>query len=307
MEWLLLRCERGAVDELGPGLLAAAQSGDSQTEAILETVALSYLRQTRYPESLKVLDLWVQRAPTSARAWDWHGWVSAQLDRRIQAMDDYRRCLELDPSRNAARLRLAQVLLDRSLPVEARVHLEQLRRSQPDNSEVKVALAVCDLQQNRKTEARELLQEALATNPDHVEALFQLANLEREEQHYADSERLLKGVLTVSPHDLKARFSLHLTLLAQPGRERDAEEERLRWDKELTSKRRIDHLLRVELAVRPNDANLAAEVGELLLEQGERKLARFWLQRALVLDPGNLRAQRALAVESRMGSGQEPE
>ena len=93
LEWLLLRCQRGAVDELAPTLLALTADNHSESAAILETLAAVYMRQTRYLEALCCLDLWVERYPDCVQALDWRRWVNNQLDRRGQAVDDYQRAL----------------------------------------------------------------------------------------------------------------------------------------------------------------------------------------------------------------------
>src|SRR5581483_9681209 len=56
LEWLLLRCQRGDVDELFPRLWAAVAAGHPESPAILEALASAYMRTTRYGEALKCLN-----------------------------------------------------------------------------------------------------------------------------------------------------------------------------------------------------------------------------------------------------------
>ena len=51
LEWLLLRCQQGEVDELAPGLLAAVDHNHPESVAILEALAAVYMRQLRYVEA----------------------------------------------------------------------------------------------------------------------------------------------------------------------------------------------------------------------------------------------------------------
>ncbi len=129
LEWLLLRCQQGDVDELSPGLLASVDNRHPESAAILEALASVYMRQTRYPEALHCLDRWVELAPDSVRTFDWRGWVHNQLDNRVQAVSDYERALELQPGLSAVRLRLAQIQIENARYGEAVVHLDRLRRS----------------------------------------------------------------------------------------------------------------------------------------------------------------------------------
>ena len=141
LEWLLLRCQQGQVDELAPGLLASVDHNHPESAVILEALAAVYMRQARYMEALRCLDRWVERAPDCVlRALDWRGWVANQLDHRGQAVSDYERVLELQPGRSVVRLRLAQILVESSRDGEAVPLLERLRQEQPDNPEVLVAL-----------------------------------------------------------------------------------------------------------------------------------------------------------------------
>jgi tetratricopeptide (TPR) repeat protein len=295
LEFLLLRCEKGEVDQVAPELLGLVKENHAEAPAILEAMALVYMRQTRYPDALAMLDQWIERAPNCIRAYEWRGWVCNQLDRRGQAIDDYTRALELQPGRSIVRLRFAQMLIESSRHAEAIPHLEVLLQSQPDDPDVLVGLAACRIVQLRVDEARKLLEQVLAAHPDFYPAILLRGNLERGEGRYDEAEVWLRKALQLKPQDSTARYTLHLALLAQPNRQQDAEAERVRWETDLKLSTRLSHLLRAELADRPLDADLAAEAGELLMRQGEDQRALFWFHRSLQLNPHNVRAHQALA------------
>jgi tetratricopeptide (TPR) repeat protein len=294
LEWLFLRCQRGEVDELAPGLLALVDRGHAESVAILEALAGVYMRQARYLEALRCLDRWVEHDPNSVRARDWRGWVSNQLDHRGQAISDYERALELQPGRSEVRLRLAQILVDSSRQAEAVPHLERLRQEQPDNPEVLVALARCRLVQSRPDEARTLLDSVLATHPDDFDALLQRGKMDLQDRKFADAERWLRKALKRTPQNAEARYSLYLSLQGQPGRQAEAREELARSRQDRQTRDRLTRLLRTELSARPNDPDLAAEAGKLLLQLGEDERGLFWLHRALALDPRHAASHRAL-------------
>jgi tetratricopeptide (TPR) repeat protein len=294
LEWLLLRCQRGDVDELAPALLASVDRHHPESAAILEALAGVYMRQTRYREALRCLDRWVELAPENVRALDWRGWVGNQLDLRAQAVGDYERALELQPGRSAVRLRLAEILVESSRHAEAVPHLERLREEQPANPDVLVALATCRIVQSRTDEARDLLDLVLATHPDHFDALVQRGKVEMAIGDFAEAERWLRKALGRSPLDPDARYALYLSLQAQANREGEAREELERWKQDRRTRDRLTRLLRVELDRKPNDPDLAEETGELFLQQGEEQKGLFWLHRALALDPRHAASHRAL-------------
>jgi tetratricopeptide (TPR) repeat protein len=294
LEWLLLRCQRGDVDELAPGLLASVERHHPESAAILEALAAVYMRQARYPEARRCLDRWVELAPDSPRALDWRGWVNNQLDHRAEAIADYERALELQPGRSAVRLRLAEILVESSRHAEAVPHLERLRREQPDNPDVLVNLASCRVIESRPDDARALLDAALAAHPDHFDALVLRGKVEQDASNFAEAERWLRKALARSPLDPDARYALYLSLQAQPNREGEAREELARWKRDRETRERLNHLLRAELERKPNDPDLAREAGELFLQQGEDQKGLFWLHRALALDPRHAASHRAL-------------
>jgi tetratricopeptide (TPR) repeat protein len=294
LEWLLLRCQRGEVDELAPGLLAHVKAGHPDSAAILEALASVYMRTARYREAVQCLDRWVELAPDSARPLDWRGWVSNQLDHRGQALGDYERALELQPDRPLVRLRLAEILVDSTRHAEALPHLERLRQQEPDNPDVLVALARCYLAQSRSDEARALLDAVLAAQPQHFDALLRRGELEYSERHFAEAERWQRRALEQKSLDPEARYALYLSLQAQGDRQPEAREELDHWRRDRQSRDRLVRLLRTELDMRPNDPALAQEAGELFLQLGEDQRGLFWLRRALERDPRHAPSLRAL-------------
>jgi tetratricopeptide (TPR) repeat protein len=294
LEWLLLRCERGEVDDLAPALLAAVDGRHPQSAAILETLALVYMRQARYRDAVPCLDRWVELAPDCVRALDWRGWVHNQLDNRAQAISDYQRALEVQPGRSAVRLRLAEILVESSRHAEAVPDLERLCEEQPTNPDVLVALARCRMAQTRTDEARALLDAVLATRPDHFGALLQRGKLELESSNPAEAEPWLRRALEREPRHAEARYALYLSLQAQPNRQREAREELARWKEDRRARDRLVRLVRTDLALRPNDPDLAEEAGELFLHLGEDERGLIWLGRALTLDPRHAPSRRAL-------------
>jgi tetratricopeptide (TPR) repeat protein len=294
LEWLLLRCQQGEVDELSPCLLALVEQRHPEAPAILETLASVYIRQTRYLEALLCLEHWLDRTPDSVRALDWRGWVCNQLDHREQALGNYERLLELQPGRTDIRLRLAQILVESSRQVEAAPHLERLLREAPDNPDVPVALAPCRVVQSRPEEARALLDAVLKDHPDHFDALFQRGKLELTLGHPAEAELWLRKALQVKPQNTEARYSLYRSLQEQPDRQAEAERERTRWEQASKKQDRLTLLLRKDLAAQPNNVELAGEAGELFLQLGEERRGLDWLRRALAINPRHVPSHRAL-------------
>ncbi|HEX5273378.1 MAG TPA: tetratricopeptide repeat protein [Gemmataceae bacterium] len=296
MEWLMLRAQRGEVDEVAPGLWYCVEQGHPDSDAILEALARAYMHQFRLGAALECLDRWLARRPDCPRALDWRGWVHERLEQREAARQDYRRALELDPGRSEVRMRLAAMLLDDAKPAEAAPHLERLRHELPGRTGVLVSLAHCRAMEGDFAEARRLTDEVLARHPDDAEALLELGRLDLEEGRAADAEAALRHGLKVSPYRLPIRFSLWQSLQRQPGREGDAAEAKAAYDALKTDLDRLTKLLGSGGSKSREDPAAAAEVGALLLRTGEERLALEWLDVALKLDPRSPGAHETLAA-----------
>jgi tetratricopeptide (TPR) repeat protein len=294
LEWLLLRCQRGAVDELGPRLLALVDRDHAESAAILEALAGVYMRQTRYHEALSCLDRWVERDPDSVRARHWRGWVSNQIDHRAGAIRDYEHLLELQPNRADVRQHLAEILVDSSRHGDALPHLERLHDEQPDNPEVGVLLARSWMLLGRTDEARTLFDSVLALHPNHFEGLLHRGNLELNTGRFSAAERFLRQAVAQKPFSAEAHYALYRSLQSRPNQQREALKQRQRWEQVAATQARLRRLLRTELAANPNDPALAREAGELLLRIGEDQRGLFWLHRALRLKPDHADTLRAL-------------
>lgn len=294
LEWLLLRCQQGEVDELSPNLFALVKRHHPEAPAILETLASVYMRQTRYLEALLCLNNWLELTPDSVRALDWRGWVGNQLDHRGQSIADYERLLELRPDRTDIRLRLAQILVDSQRHDEALPHLERLMTELPNDPDVPVLLARCRIMQSNTDEARELLEAVLKEHPNHFDALFQRGKLELTLGRRAEAEPWLRRAMHVKPQEPEVHYCLSQSLQDRPERQEECERELARWSEEGKKQKRLTQLLRKDLAAHPEDARLAHEAGELLLHAGEDKRGLYWLHRAVTLDPRHIPSHRAL-------------
>jgi tetratricopeptide (TPR) repeat protein len=296
LEWMLLRCQQGEVDELAPQLFTMVKQLHPQSPAILETLASMYMRQMRYLEAALALNLWVELVPNSVRALDWRAWVETQLDHREQGIRDYERLLELQPHRSDIRLRLAQVLIESARHAQAVPHLEWLHREQPDNPDVAAGLGICRIHEGKVEEAQALLDATVQNHPDNFDALFQRGKLEITLNRPAAAEPWLRKALRIKPHDKEARYSLYRSLQAQPNRQQEAEREQDRWEQEGIRHDRLTSLLRKYLAGNPNDPDLACEAGRLLLELGEEQRGLMWLHRALAINPQHAPSNEALSA-----------
>jgi tetratricopeptide (TPR) repeat protein len=296
LEWLLLRAQRGEVDEVAPGLAACVRENHPESPAILEALASAYAHAFRLRAALDCLDTWLEREPDNAWALDWRGWVNEKLDHPNAARADYQRALDLDPGRTEVRLHLAGVLVDLTDVAAAVPHLEQLRRAQPKRPEVLVGLARCRMLQGRPEEARELLDAALHEQPDFEPALLHRGKLEVQCQDPENAEGWFRRALALDPADAQARYALANCLSQLPGRQAEADAELSQYSQTRGDLTRLRELVQNQLDRTRRDPTMAAEAGTIFLRLGQDALALQWLQRALDLDPANEAAHAGLAA-----------
>src|SRR5262249_19052619 len=132
-----------------------------------------------------------------------------------EAADDYRRVVEIDPSHDAARLDLAELLIAAHKALEAEPHFEFLRQRHPDQADVLLGLARCKIELKLEEEGRQLLDEVLQSQPGNVQALTESGRLLIATQDFIQAEARLRKALALSPNNREALYNLYRCLNQQ--------------------------------------------------------------------------------------------
>jgi tetratricopeptide (TPR) repeat protein len=294
LEFLLLRCHAGEVDAVAPALLDLVEHQHLETPVILETLARAYMHNLHYGPAHACLSRWIEVEPNQTRAYHYRGWVKERLDNTKGAMEDYEQALALNPDLVDVRLRVAEMLLEDNHPVEALPHLERLRRESPNRPDIMMRLGHCYYLQGKGEEARRLLEAAVNQLPDDPPLLRILAKLELQEGQPAKAEAWLRQALKVDPADTEALYTLASALQFQ-GRRQEATAALDQYEKKSALLTRANRMLRDEARHPSNDAGVEAELGALLLQLGQDRVGKHWLNQALTRDPGHQPAHQALA------------
>jgi len=294
LEFLLMRIQLNQVDEVAPALLACVENHHPETPLILETLAQAYMHNLRYGPALGCLNLWLQEAPETAQAYYWRGWVRERLNHAEGAFQDYQRGLELDPDHFPARLRVAEILLEKSNPPEALPHLERLLKQYPDRPEVLARLGQCRFLQGQPEEARRLLEAAVAKLPNDPVLLIYLAKLDLQEGRPARAEEWVRRVLRADPTDTEAQYTLIASLRGQ-GRHKEAKTALDQYQKDSAVLKRAYRLLQDEAESPTSDPAPLVEIGTVFIRAGQGRVGEYWLREALQRDPEYKPAHKALA------------
>jgi tetratricopeptide (TPR) repeat protein len=295
LEFLLLRVQGGEVDRVAAELLVYVDNNSPESALILKTLAWAYMNNLRYGPAFAYLSRWNEVEPDSPEPFRWRGWVLERMSDREGAINQYKQGLELDPDHVPIRLRLAEIYLERSDPLAALPHLEQLRKRFPNRPDIQARLGQCRYLLGETDEARRLLEAAVQQLPGDSMTLIYLGKIHMQAtpQRAVEAETWLRRALTLDPTDLETERLLALCLRSQ-GRSKEAQAMQEQVERDEGVLKRVNQTLRQEADNPVTDPVALAEVGVLFLRANNENLGSYWLNRALERDPDYQPALEAL-------------
>ena len=292
LERVLLKVQRG--EPFDDYLRERVEHDDPDSVLILEVLADVYLRNYRLWDALWSLDRYLELHPVEVKALIGRAFVWEKLNSFADAESDYRRALEIDPDNDTARLRFADLLLNRrGTPDQAATEYERLRARDEDSPAYLLGLAGCRRKAGRLGEARQLLATLLRRHPHYPGALTEMGRVAQDDDKPAEAIDWLLQAIEAAPTD-RVAYSTLLNCLRLTGREQEERDCRAVLERLDADLKRIDELTRAALG-RPYDPDLRCELGILFLRNGEEAEGRRWLGLALEQDPAHKGAHRALA------------
>ncbi|HEY7329008.1 MAG TPA: tetratricopeptide repeat protein [Gemmataceae bacterium] len=302
-EHLLLTAE-SHVDEVSETCWKCVEEGRFDGPLLMEALTRGYLRQYRLGQARLCLNRWKELEPDNPQPFYLEGlFLLDYLHDSPDAVNSYRRAVELDGDHEEARLGLAVALLECRNFAEATEHFERLLRSQPEHPRVQVGVAECRNGSGDTAEATRVVDEVLARYPNLSPALSLRGQLALKNGQWREAEVALKQALRGNALDHRARYSLVLCL-EQSGQEEAARRERQQLHQMEQDVARFHEIVTKEIAERPTDPALHCKLGQLLLRSGQYEEGVRWLQSALHLNPHYAPAQQALAESLSQANGE---
>lgn len=329
----LAQARRGELKDVEEGLIARLRKDDPKASRIVQALIEGYLQTYRYRSAEECLQAWawlyrkkddpgtlflvgLVRERSEREGWANQTWGNAPgypapdakgdaRDRSgrtllpyidtgpVTAVAVYQRVLELDPKHDAARLHLAQLLLQGTEANKALKHFQELLKRRPRDSEVLLGLAQCNVQLGNLPKAAKLLDAVLARGPKHVPALTERGKLALQDGQGERGEAWLRKAVAGDPLDYGASYSLLQVLLLQ-GKSTEAKQQRKRLERLQKDLKHL-HELAAKMDSTPHDPALDYEIGMVFLRNGRDKDGVRWLGYALLEDPKHRPAHRALA------------
>ncbi|MHB1422489.1 MAG: tetratricopeptide repeat protein [Gemmataceae bacterium] len=296
LEFYLLRVQAGEVDTVAPELLRYVENDSPESPLILETLARVYMQNLRYGPAFEVLRRWHELQPDSPEPHRWRGWVLERMNDRDGAIKEYKQALKLDADNVPIRFLLAEAYLGRFDPQSALPHLKYLQDRFPERPDVLLRLGECRFNQGEPEEARRLLEAAREQLPNDTTILFLLAKIEIQASppRYAEAEVLLRRALEREPTYMEAKYQL-IQCVQSLGRANEAQALQKEYQSDHNLLKGVNDTLRREAERPVTDPAALCEVGKLFLRGDNDRLARYWLKRALALNPNYQPALKALA------------
>ena len=156
---------------------------DPGSEVALAALASIYSESGEYQKAVDLLTAATAQAPSS-RLLATLAYAYEQAGNHDNAIESYRRALQLDNKNFELRRRLAETLLNAERGEEALAEYQALAEADPEDAEVLMRVAQIYRFQKRIPEAREWLERAKQLDPDNLEIGFQESLLYESEGNF---------------------------------------------------------------------------------------------------------------------------
>jgi tetratricopeptide (TPR) repeat protein len=197
----------------------------AQAPQILEATIVGSLRAMDLVRARECLDLWEARLGSPAdqvQLWLWRGELHVRGADVDTAIGDFRRAVEIDPTRREARLKLVQ-LLAHADPSEAQEHVAWLRQAFPADADVLYQQALVQRNLGQLDAAERTLEELLAVTPDNVDGLVLRGRVALDRSQFEVAENWLTKAEELDPRRHGVLLA-RLDLARLTGREAEAKQ-----------------------------------------------------------------------------------
>lgn len=262
-------------------------------------------REDYIEQATSLLELDSDRPSTYFR----RGLARAQLDREIggdygkQAMEDFRKAVDLEPEEPTYWLAMITELLRADRQQDAQQAYQQAIEANPDSAVLRVGYAEALYRQGERGRAIALCEEAVRVAPDNPTGAMALASLYTREGLHEQAIALLQNAGEAAPDNLTVHQNLAAAHMRQG--DMDAAAEVLRGALELADRRarRPDVSERERASLYGERARLNAMLADALLTQARRQSdaddrrpyvaeARQAMQRIADLNPDSFAVDR---------------
>jgi tetratricopeptide (TPR) repeat protein len=299
----LAYAQTGQFDQVGQRWSRLFQNAGSDGPDLCRAYINFLMTRFQLHEVADIVDGWRKDFPEDPGPWVVEGMISANQLLWSDAENQFQKALELDPTHDDARFRLAEAQIRQLKFSEAESNLSALTSRTP---EVIASLAHCMAQQGRLGEALASLQSANESFRGNVGVLAELGRLQLMQGDYASALAALEDALKIQPENTEFRYA-YAQALRNSGRETEAIEHFDRVNQATTALRDLARITR-QVVSDPENIEARFKVAEITWRWKSRRDGLAWLLSVLDYEP-NHRATHALLAEhySEVGDSQKAE
>lgn len=236
-----------------------------------------YVEDGQYDKAIEIFQKLLQtRADSAAAAHVELGAIYLLQKNFAAAEDHFSQAVKLDPFNITARLNLGQVLAKQKKFAESYKVFEELGKLAPSNLGIQIKMALILAEQKKFDKAREILDTILQTKPGWDQVRFHLGRVLKEQGKIQEAEKEFNQIRKGQPMFVNSRIVLALMFLK--------------------SKEYAKAIRYIEEAADPNtkDADVLYIKGSILEELNRLTEAKLIYEKALELEPGNVRMRYSL-------------
>jgi tetratricopeptide (TPR) repeat protein len=294
---MLNAVQSGRIRDFAPaiGRMLAQPTDDLLAEECYEAMTKGYVAAYRIDDALECVTWWLEWQPRNARALVWHGIIHERLERNGTALASYRQAASLDPSSQVAALAAARLAHETGRSDEAEAIYGRCLDRAPEDSDALLGMAECLMHRGDGAAAEVAILDCLCLDlpPEPAaRALAALGRIRLDAGHPAEAAPMLAAAIDRD----STQASVHLdyaTALDALGLAERARRHRATGKAFADARIRLTTLTRQAIG-QPDNPDLRAEAGRVLVELGFVAEGRRWAETALDIKPDHEAARRLL-------------
>jgi len=152
-----------------------------------------------------------QAMPNDAEPYYQWGLAALGLGDGNNAVQAFRKTLQLNPKHTAAQLKMAELMVAsrrKELVEEGAANLNTVLAASPDNPEALDAMALAEIELGKTQDAANRLEATLEKFPSHLSSSVALARLKLRDRNFPEAEAVLKNAVASAPQSSPAALAL---------------------------------------------------------------------------------------------------
>ncbi len=289
----LAQAQTGQFDMVENRWATLFETAGSDGPEICRSYVNFLLARFRLEEVSTILNGWRKDFPDDPGPDVIEGTITAQLLQWKKAEELYLKALQIDPTLDEARVKLAEALMKQLRFDEAEEQLRLVSAETAKTPDVIASNAHCVAQQGRLDEALQILETASKNNPSNIRLLAEMGRLQLMRADNKGAIMSLARVLEKEPENTEIRYA-YAQALRNDGHEKEAQGHFRLVDQGTKALRELSRLTQ-EVVAHPEDVETRFQVGQITWKWKSRRDGLAWLRSVLEFAPDHKPTHALLA------------